>query len=298
LDYFFDVNVSIDISSKIRVQDIETQVIPEMFYKSIEAGYNKFEYENGSGILEFNTKTNWTTVIKSVFNIFQKIVSYRADGQGLRLLLLAPSDVEYDPTKDVKGDSDIFLIDAVRDGSDFIARTNEGFGHISGSIYSYSSFNVNYSPARILRKWGGEIKASLLHSLTSYLRWQSSDKNSTLVSRLATESENVIDSADILASDLVDTRWINEKYLVKAPLTTAQLNVLNSYPHHLIKLSDTDFGWILNLKTSNKDGMSEFELLKCNLDVVTPLYELYAFIDFDGVEFIDFDDELFIDTMI
>jgi len=106
--------------------------------------------------------------------------------------------------------------------------------------------------------------------LNSYLRWQSADKNTTLESRLSTETDTVVENDDILVDDLTDCRWYNEKYIVKAPITVAQLNAVDAAPNGLVKLSDTQYGWIISMKTSNKDGMAEFELLRCNTNVVTP----------------------------
>jgi len=83
LDYFFDSTVVLDISDKLRSENIEKHVIAEMFYKSAEAGYSKYEYDNNNGLYEFNTKNTWATIIKSVFNDFKRIVKYRADGQGI-----------------------------------------------------------------------------------------------------------------------------------------------------------------------------------------------------------------------
>ena len=277
IDYFFNDTVVLDISDQLREEDIEKHVMPEMFYKSVEFGYSKAEYDNNAGLFEFNTKNSWTTIIKSVFNDLKKIVKYRADGQGIRLELLAPysvdddGDSDYDPTKDVKGDSDIFLIDALRDGAtDFIVRTNQGFDYIGGSVYAASSFNVWYSPARCLRRWGANVKAGLTKALNSYLRWVASEKNTTLESRLSTETLTVVENADICVDDLNANRWLNEKYIVSAPLTTAQLNAFDASPNGLVKLSDTKYGWVLSLKTKNKDGMSEIELLRYNADEVIP----------------------------
>ena len=54
------------------------------------------------------------------------------------------------------------------------------------------------------------------------------------------------------------------------PLTTAQKTALDANPHGLIKLATNKYGWVLDVKTSNEDGMSEMELLRVNLNVVTP----------------------------
>ena len=271
LDYFYDANIVVDLSDLLREQDIEKQVISEMFYKSVDLGYGKFEYLSNAGLFEFNTKGTWTTVIKSVINDLKQSVKYRADGQGMRLILAAKGQPDYDPTEDVKGEDDIFIIDAVRDGVTFIARTDEGFDTVGGSVYASSSFNLRYSPGRMLRTWGADIKAGLVHSLNTLLRWQATEKNSTLTSKLTAESYTVDEDGDVLVNDLNANRWLNEKYVIKVPLTTAQLNAIDNYPNRLIKLADEKYGWILELKTNNEDGMAEMELLRCNLNNVTPI---------------------------
>jgi hypothetical protein len=284
LDYFFDETVVVDISSQLRSENIEKQVIADMFYNSANVGFNKYEYLENYGLSEFNTSSSWTTIIKSVFNTFKKIAKYRADGQGMRLILNASSAADYDSTKDVKGDNDIFLVDTFRDGDHFTARTDEGFDYIGGSVYAASSFNVRYSPLRNFLRWGAEIKAGLWHVLNSILLWQNSDKNTTLESRLTTETKTVTENSNILADDLTSPKWYNEKFVIKAPLTVAQLGAIDANPNGLIKISDSESGWILSLKVKNKDMMADMELLRAKLTAIPTLttepvayiYDTYA----------------------
>ena len=130
-------------------------------------------------------------------------------------------------------------------------------------------------------RWGANIKAGLIHALNTYLRWQASEKNTTLSTQLTTESLPVVENADIPIDDryvsgvlteqgLENNRWYNEKYIVKVPITVSELNDIDALPNGLVKLSDTAYSWILSLKTTNKDGMAECELLRANLDEVTP----------------------------
>jgi len=274
MDYFFDNNVVMDISDKLRSENIKKKILPELFYNSAETGFNKFTYENNAGLFEFNTKSAWSSVISFVSKTLQNISKIRGDGQGMRLLLLARWQADYDPTKDVKGDSDYFLIDALRDGVDFKARTNEGFTNITGSVYAYSSYNLRYSPARNLRRWGANIKAGLLHSLNTWLRWQSSDKNTTLGSQYTGELLPVIENADVRANDLNNCKWINEAYMIEAPITVQQLQAFAANPNGIIKLSDNKYGWVSiggSVKIKNNNLMAEMELLRVNLDNCTPI---------------------------
>lgn len=275
LDYFYDENVVLDISDRLRQEDIKKNILPERFYKSIKVGYDSFEYEEDNGFLEFNTNSSWTSVLKAVTNDFSKVSQYRADGEGMRKIMNAVLVDDYDPKNDVNGDSDIFLIDSYRytinDVSTFFAVTDQGFLSINGDVYADSSYNIKYSPSRILDKWGPEIKAGLLHSVNTYVKWQSSEKNNTLSSRLTTESASVYEDRNRLVYDFDSPRYINESYTVEAPITVAELQAVDASPNGLIKLSDTKYGWIQEMKTTNKDGNSEFTLLRCNLDVVTPI---------------------------
>lgn len=269
-DYFLKSVVVIDISDRLRSQDIRKKALPKDYFKDAEFGYGKFTYENNGGLYEFNTKSVWTTVIQSVFGGLKKVSGIRADGQGMRLLINAPFESGYDQTADYRGDDDLFMVDCIRDSGDLLARTNEGFSSISGSVYADSSFNVRLSPARNLRRWGSDLKAGLLKSLSSVLRWQASDKNSTLSSQLSTEGSPVVENADVPVSDLADTRYLLEELTAEAPITTAELNAIDAEPNGLIKLSDVNYGWINTMIPSTKDQMAKFKILRCNLAVVTP----------------------------
>ncbi len=103
-----------------------------------------------------------------------------------------------------------------------------------------------------------------------------------MTSRLTTESSDVDEDGDVVVNDLTSSRWLNEKYIVKAPLTLTQLKAIDAAPNGLVKLGDATYdndgvevtpakyGWILELKTTNKDGMAEMEILRYNANVVTP----------------------------
>ena len=79
------------------------------------------------------------------------------------------------------------------------------------------------------------------------------------------------ENADIQVTDLNDCRWTPEMYRVNVPLTTIELNAIDDNPNYLIKLADGKFGWILECKTTIKDGMTEMLLLKYNANEVIPV---------------------------
>lgn len=285
-EHFYNDHVIIDLSDRLRAQDIGKIVNPELYYNDLNFGYNKSEYDQVYGLYEYNTKSVWSTPSLSK-NKLTSVAQYRADNQGIRLLLKASEDEEYEYSKDYKGDEANFIIDAVRTLADgFVARTEEGFEYVGGTVYADRSFNLMLTPARSLRRWGSVLKAGLMYMLNQYLRWQTNDKNTKLFSKVAAEPTAIRENADILINDLDDPRWVNEIYEnIEAPLTTAEKLKLDENPHGIIKLSNeysfyqngvkktvpAKFGWIQDVKTGNDDNMSTFNLLRVNLNFVTPI---------------------------
>lgn len=268
--HFYDAHVIVDISDRLRSQDIEKSIFTDGYYTDIETGYQSFEYDAVDGLYEYNTKSVFTTVVKAIKQKLNNISKYRADNQGLRLLLNAASVNSFD-NKDIKGDDDIFIIDTFDNSGTIQASTNEDFAAVSGSVYAEQSFNLKLTPARNMLRHGSEIKAGLLNNLSSYLRWQTSDKNTQLATRLTGEVSPLFENADILVNDLAAPIWYNEIYKVKAPLTAAEKQAIESNMNGIIKIDTDKYGWILNLKTSNYDNMADFELLRVNISNLVPI---------------------------
>jgi hypothetical protein len=50
----------------------------------------------------------------------------------------------------------------------------------------------------------------------------------------------------------------------------SDLTAILANPKGLIKLSDTKYGWILDLAIGNKENKADLRLLRANLNVITP----------------------------
>lgn len=269
IDHFFDTAVVLDLSDRIRAANIAKNCKAEWFYKEVSSGYQKYEYDQVEGLYEYNTKAIFSTPLVNDPKL-DLTVKYRGDNQGLRLLLKAPEAVDYQASKDHKGDEDIFLVDAFNDGGTYTASMAEDFSIVSGTIYADRSFNLNLTPVRNLLRNGFYLKSGLLYNIADYLRWQKSDKNTKLATQLTTESALVRENADIQVDDLTDARWTNDEFTVEAYLTPAEKLAIDANMNGLVKLSDSKYGWILDLKTKNQDGKATFKLLRANLNVITP----------------------------
>jgi hypothetical protein len=267
LSYFFDNNVIIDLSNRVREATIEKEVLPTWHYNRVKAGFNSFEYLAVGGLSEFNTSSEWSTVITAVDNELDLIGRYRADTRGINLLRKAG------PTgSDSKGDEDIYLIDTVRDTPNgFLARTDEGFTLAVGGVDAGQSYNLDFSPARTLRRWGRVIRAGMEHNLNSLLRWQASDKNSTLETQKSTETSPIDEDGDILVNDLSTPYWYPEAYSVECEMLYSEISAILNNPKGLIKLASGKYGWILEFSIGMKENKATMKLLRCNTNYVTPV---------------------------
>lgn len=265
MEYFFQSNVVLNISDRIATETIVKEVIPDLLANSIKVGFNSFEYDRSGGIYEFNASSLFTTIL-NLINSFNIISPYRADTSGIIKLL-----EEVDQSKDVKGDEDLFLLDLVRDTLNYKLRTSEGFDLIAGGVDTDQNFNLLLTPARTIRRWGRYVRAMLDRWKLSRIIWQTSDKNTTLKTRITGE-ETVEENADIIVGSLAAPLWHPEKYLIDAYLTTDEFNDLQADPKGMIKLADDKFGWILNAKCNNTSKEIKLQILRANLAYVTPAF--------------------------
>lgn len=263
--HFFDDNVIIDISTRIAEETIEKQVATDLIYNRISVGYNAFDYGRLGGIYEFNTTSKFTNVIKPVDKELQIIAPYRADMSGV--ISIAKEPVE---NRDVSGEKDIFIMDAVLTGGEYIIRTTEGFSAADNDGNKDILLNLLITPARNLYRWGAYLRGFLDKYITSSLIWQTSDKNTKLTTTL-TAGTALLENANVLVSDLADPLWHPETFTIEVPALEADITAIQTNPYGLIKISATEYGWILNYKSKNENKKSEFKLLRCNTDYVTPV---------------------------
>jgi len=264
MSYFFSNKVIINVSDRIAPETIEKEYYPELSFNRIAVGYNSFEYESLGGIYEYNTTSKFTTPIKPVDKELNIVADYRADISGVLKLMTEPEE-----NKDIPGENEIFILDTIRDGSDFLLRTSEGFDQSEDLSNRDTLFNLDITPARNLRRWGSFIRGFAEKYTTASLLWQNSDKNTKLKSTETGESE-VIESANVLISDLADPLWHPEIFTLEIPALENDINLINENPYGLIQITDSEYGWILQYRSKNENGKSEFILLRCNTDYVTP----------------------------
>lgn len=264
LQYFYDSEVVLDLSDRIREAIIEKEVMPELHYNQVNTGYDSFTYQEIGGLKEFNTKQGYSTELRNVDNELDLVSAIRGDTSGINLLREIARSAE-----DEDGDEDFFVIDAVRDNGDFLARTSENLDYATGGVDADQYFNLRLTPARNLFRSGVKLRAGMLRNDTMTVRWQRNEKNTTLVTKFLGEDE-VVENADIRADELEESFFYPELYKVTAPFYREDLDTLETNPKGLIKISETKYGWIKKITIKNRSNKADLELIRANYSVLTP----------------------------
>lgn len=271
LQYFFSSSVILDLSARIQEETIGKEVIPTRHFNEINVGYNSYEYLTVGGLSEFNTKSNFSTVISALENKLDLVSKYRADTQGIILLRKNRNTAGGGENDDIKGDEDIFVIDSLRDGSTFLGRTDEGFTSVTGGADAENNLNLMLTPKRNLLRNGDIVRAGLQKNLGTYLRWQSSEKNTRLATQLTTEATPLLENADVLVNDLTEPFFLPEFYTLECVMYTDELEAIKDNPKGLIKIAPLKYGWIWDLEMGNEENKVSLKLLRANLNVITPV---------------------------
>jgi len=262
--HFFNNQIILDVSNRIAPETIEKQYYPELAFNRISVGYNSFDYRALGGVYEYNSTSKFTTVISPVDKELNIVSPYRADMSGVLALIKEPTE-----NKDVSGESDIFILDTVRKEGGYIVRSVEDFEQSEDLSNMDILINLAISPKRNLLRWGSYLRGFLEKYLTSLIIWQTSDKN-TKLSSTETGQSTITENSDIVVSDLADPLWHPETFDIEVPIKETDIDYINANPYGIVKISATEFGWILNYKSKNENRKSTFRLLRVNTSYVTP----------------------------
>lgn len=265
--HFFDANVVLDLSSRINENSIKKEVLPDWHFNEVQSGFKSFVYEEAGGLYEFNTKTTYSTVLKAVKNVLNIVSGYRGDTMGINKL--RQTGITDNPTEDVSGDENIFVLKSVR-GSDWLVETKEAFDSVTGGVDADQSYNLQYSPARNMRRHGMNIRAGLEKQSGTLLKFLNKEKNTKLVTKLTGEGP-LSENASFQISTLDDPMWHPEAYVCEVPFDGDDMATLETNLKGLIKLSSTKYGWLLSLEPDTDSRKAELKLLRCNTDYVTPI---------------------------
>ena len=165
----------------------------------------------------------------------------------------------------------------------YTARTNQGFDDVENTVDDDGSYNLFWTPARILRNNYLYIRGFLEKHLSKSIMFTKSEKNNRVVTEITGE-DTITENEDVVINDFDNPIWEAVTYKFESPVDTDVIATLESTvdsrpaTYGIIKFRENTndtykYGWIISIEVKNKKGKSvgEFELLKVNETYVTPV---------------------------
>ncbi len=254
------------------ILDISKNVTTALYNNQAEGGIAKWGNEQIANLDEPNSKKEWTfpiTQIKSKLDLKSPYIT------GSYTIEFARRERDQ-PTKDTRADEENVIIRVLRDGDNFVPEKNEAFTSVTGVISPETSYNLADSPARCFRRHGRILRSFLEKQKTDSIKFQAGEANNLMTSQLVTETEPLIENADILISSLDKPLLIAETYSFRARLNYDQLIALNETDSSadenslgFIEFSKTDKaherGYLLSAKMIADSDEVVFKLIKANI---------------------------------
>lgn len=254
--FFFEDVEALDLSDRITKYDIETEAMPELAYAQVVSGFDDYSYERINGRGEFNTKSSRTTVINTDTE-YENISFLRADTMGITEKIA--QDLT---TEDTEEDNSLFILKTQRSGgSNWVPEQEENISILNGSsLFGVDTFNLYFTPVRMLLRHGNRIKGAFLKFLSTYLRFQHSNKLQTL--ETSGEGYDLIENQDILIDDLANPIYKPIKHTVTTQFSFGDFDELMLNPKGYITFSPEIKGYLLSLKKKNNEDKATIEIIE------------------------------------
>lgn len=149
-------------------------------FTKCEAGYDKWESENASGIDDAQTKRTLNTILRT----FGTVLTFISKIIAASLTIETTRRKSTEKTKDYKYDNNDFAIDLVEDGAGYKPRVNEGFSDVSNLNNSASRYNKGLTVYRNIVRWLNFISCGLQDYLGSVIAFGSGEGNFDMVATM------------------------------------------------------------------------------------------------------------------
>ncbi len=267
IEHFSFFYKKVELFKLNNILDIESTPITGDYSNSLETGYEKYDYSKLSSLDEFNTKRQFGLPITQIQNLLSYLSPYI--GSGYTIELVRRDRINAATTKDQQADSNNFIIQLRRDGSDLIVDRDEDFTAITNVIAGATMYNFKLSPERMARAHGSELRSFLEKQKAQSIIQTFSEGNSQMTSQLATESAAVAENADIPIDSLDRPIFLSEQFAFKAKLTRPQLLTLFANPYGYISFSKTDRDYkrmyVLEAARNPNDNSVKFKGIQANI---------------------------------
>jgi len=274
LAFFYNNNVTIRLPNQVK--KVKRSVATEYYYSSLEFGSEKGgTYEEAMGLDEYNTKSNYTTVINRLKGTYTKISKFRTDNYGPEFARRKPKSLN--DTEDTPYDNDNFLMDLKRGlfGMFEQRKWQDDFEKEPTGVFDPSSAtNLRFSPFNCMIRHSWWFGGGFKKYLTDYVRYGSSVANSQLKTKFIGKPEYA-ENGNIINSELMRARffpeWIEFEHacnfkimqMVEGKTVIRGKEIMNFYGlvEFINEDNEKEKGFLFNLKPN---GKGQWKLLKSN----------------------------------
>ena len=256
-------SIFIDDPKKIMIE-----LDDKMHYLKVITGYKDNEFEEVNGLNAFNSKLEFAVPLKSATQTLNNECKFRTDES-----IEFARRLKYDAAKtlDSRYDKDLFLIRGVLAGDIIGCEKDEDFDIVTGIYSPSTAYNLNITPVRNLFRWGSVIASGLNKKTSGLLKFVKAEKNFNLTTKLISETEAILEGADIDIVKLARPIELPYKITFDAVISIDDWNTLIEYPNRTIGINVKNeekliplFGWIETAEFNMNTGEISFTLIRAN----------------------------------
>lgn len=263
--FFLDTEI-FDFRNRLNKLDITRKIDETLLYNSIKTGQESYDYEELNGRGEYNTEQTRSTIL-NIDNQFNNISSVRGDVMGIIEKLELDTTLG-SGTTDSEGDSDIFVIKSQRHpitANRWVSESDENIEVLDdSSLFEDNNLNLYFTPVRKLIRTSCRWGIGLIKSVSSYCRFQFSDKLQTL--KTSGEGYEITENEDI---QIGDARINSPKYEpiildFDVEFTFEDLQTLTATEqtkYGYIRVTDEWSGYIMKFTKKNTQDLAHFTLI-------------------------------------
>jgi hypothetical protein len=258
----------------------------EHFYTNVEVLDRGSPIENDSyiegvnGLFEdFLTKSNYSLPISSVKGKYTQISPFIASND-----LIQATYEERGSTNSWKYDEEIFLISVYRNGSNFVAETDEHFSTVAGLDDPTTAYNIRHAPVYMLLEHALIINSALFGKDTTELIQNTTAKINILFWAIASNYTCLLGDSQQLKRTSIGDISIQNNYAglrlfkpvthkLNVAMTSTQLTTLindmegngsNNYGYVTYRDHDgnTQKGYVMNIQWNPNDEIANIETLE------------------------------------
>ena len=265
LSYFYNNNVTIRLP--FQVKNVKRSVATNYYYSGLEFGSEKGgDYQEAMGLDEFNTRSNYTTIINRVKEVYSRISKYRTDNYGPEFARRKPKSLN--DTEDTPYDTDNFMMDLKRGALNVFEQRKwqDDFEKEPTGVFNpETANNLRFSPFNCLLRHSWWFGGGFKKYTTDYVRYGSSVANSQLKTKLIGKNEYT-ENGNIINSELMKPRffpeWVEFEHvcnfevmqMVEGKTVILGKEIMNFYGlvEFINENNEKEKGFLFNLKPNGK----------------------------------------------